>query len=317
MHSLGSLMLIFVYAVVLVVWLRYLVFAALGIVSSARFHDPVPRPRAQRAAVSVIIPALNESSVILGALESLAAGEFLPSEVFVVDDGSSDVTADVARRGLAKFPLGSLLRHPLNLGKAAALNTGLCCCRSDYVLTMDADTRLSRGALAAAVAAIEFAGADALAFSLDVSDSCLLLQQIQRQEYRYSLNVDRAAQAFLCAISVLPGAATLFRRTALEDLRFSGRTCAEDADLTLHLARRGLSLIFASDARAMTLVPRTLLGLIRQRTRWIRGAFAMPLVAWLIGENIVFFFCVCASKFCFCHIYSVNFSANCRGLCCF
>ncbi len=72
----------------------------------------VPRPSV------VVIPAYNEEANLGRVIASLRAAE--PElEIAVVDDGSRDATAEVARRAGA-----TVLRHPFNLGYGAALQTG-------------------------------------------------------------------------------------------------------------------------------------------------------------------------------------------------
>ena len=66
--------------------------------------------------VLVIVPAYNEGRVITDTVERLLAAGY---QVVVVDDGSSDETAEVGRLPIA------YLRHPVNLGQGAALQTGM------------------------------------------------------------------------------------------------------------------------------------------------------------------------------------------------
>lgn len=83
---------------------------------------------------AVIIPAWNEAPTI-GPLVRRARA--LVATVIVVDDGSTDATAELARAAGA-----SALRHPRNLGKGAALRTGLNAARAKgfaWALTLDAD----------------------------------------------------------------------------------------------------------------------------------------------------------------------------------
>jgi polyprenyl-phospho-N-acetylgalactosaminyl synthase len=85
--------------------------------------------------VWVIVPCYNEGSVIGGVLKEITAG--LPN-VVCVDDGSSDETVHVIRDSPAH-----LIRHPINLGQGAALQTGLTYALaqpgSRYFITFDAD----------------------------------------------------------------------------------------------------------------------------------------------------------------------------------
>jgi glycosyltransferase involved in cell wall biosynthesis len=75
--------------------------------------------------VWVVIAAYNEARALGRVLADLAG---LPYRILVVDDGSRDATAEVAARGGAE-----VIRHPINLGQGAALQTGI-----DYALTRGA-----------------------------------------------------------------------------------------------------------------------------------------------------------------------------------
>lgn len=86
--------------------------------------------------VSVVIPAYNEGHGIAQALR--AVREYLPdAELLVIDDASSDDTAEQARSAGAR-----VLRHPLNKGNGAAVKTGLRNATGEVVLLMDADGQM-------------------------------------------------------------------------------------------------------------------------------------------------------------------------------
>jgi dolichyl-phosphate beta-glucosyltransferase len=94
-------------------------------------------------ALSIIIPAYNESTRVGGSLEQvLRYAEEYPggAEVIVVDDGSTDATADVVE-GFRPGAAGCLhlLRHPHNRGKGAAVRTGFEAAGGEIVLFTDAD----------------------------------------------------------------------------------------------------------------------------------------------------------------------------------
>lgn len=87
------------------------------------------------AVLSVVIPAYNEESRLPTTLETLRG--YLSGrehEVVVVDDGSSDRTAEVAERFGCR-----VVRHPRNLGKGAAVKSGVLASRGNPVLVTDAD----------------------------------------------------------------------------------------------------------------------------------------------------------------------------------
>jgi len=85
--------------------------------------------------VLVIIPALNEQDTVAAVVG--AVRDFLGSDVLVVDDGSSDATAELARAAGA-----FVVRHPFNLGVGAALRTGFryaAACGYRAAVQIDAD----------------------------------------------------------------------------------------------------------------------------------------------------------------------------------
>lgn len=96
------------------------------------------------SSLSIIIPAYNEAERVGKSLETVAAylTEHSPeSEIIVVDDGSSDRTADLAREVLnAHASLRtSVISYKSNLGKGRAVRLGLLAARSDVALFSDAD----------------------------------------------------------------------------------------------------------------------------------------------------------------------------------
>lgn len=103
------------------------------------------------ATTCVVVPAYREAAVIAGVVATLV-GRF--GEVVVVDDGSRDATGDLAAAAGA-----TVLRHPVNLGQGAALQTGFEYAAQQpwvtHVLTFDAD---GQHHVDDAVAAVELAG---------------------------------------------------------------------------------------------------------------------------------------------------------------
>jgi glycosyltransferase involved in cell wall biosynthesis len=83
--------------------------------------------------VSVIVPALNEASTIDAVVKGILAVD--PGyEVIVVDDGSSDATAQVARDAGAV-----VISHPYNLGNGASITAGSLAASGDVIVMIDAD----------------------------------------------------------------------------------------------------------------------------------------------------------------------------------
>jgi glycosyltransferase involved in cell wall biosynthesis len=88
---------------------------------------------ADPSAVSIVIPAYNESDAIadvIGLLRAAAAWR----EIIVVDDGSTDGTGDRAAAAGA-----TVVRHPYNIGNGAAVKNGIRRATGEYILIVDAD----------------------------------------------------------------------------------------------------------------------------------------------------------------------------------
>src|SRR6185369_13789720 len=112
----------------------------------------------------------------------------------------------------------------------------------------------------------------AVAGTVRVGNVHNLLTRWQALEYITSIAVDRAAQAYLGAIMVVPGACGAWRRSALMAVGgFSDRTLAEDCDVALSVHEAGYSIVQDMSAVGRTECPMTLGDLAKQRFRWIFG----------------------------------------------
>lgn len=103
------------------------------------------------AGLSVIVPVYNEVSTIKTVLQRIVC-EPTPKEVIVVDDGSTDGTAEAVaawiQHGQDQLQTPHVtrivaLQHPLNRGKGAAIRTGLEHARSEFIVVQDADLEVS------------------------------------------------------------------------------------------------------------------------------------------------------------------------------
>ncbi|HMZ08514.1 MAG TPA: glycosyltransferase family 2 protein [Anaerolineales bacterium] len=87
--------------------------------------------------ISVIIPAFNEGAGIGGLIERIrvvlqSLDEY--HEIIIIDDGSSDSTAENAKQAGAR-----VITHPYNIGNGAAVKTGIRHAKGSILVTMDAD----------------------------------------------------------------------------------------------------------------------------------------------------------------------------------
>ncbi len=84
--------------------------------------------------LSIVIPAFNEEGAIGGVIDAIKGIALPPYEIIVVDDGSTDSTAEVAvGRG------ATVVTHPYNIGNGAAVKSGIRAARGLGILFMDGD----------------------------------------------------------------------------------------------------------------------------------------------------------------------------------
>jgi dolichyl-phosphate beta-glucosyltransferase len=92
--------------------------------------------------LTIVVPAYNEARRIGPSLIRIlqwAGALTRPVEVIVVDDGSTDDTARVAREALGGFPRSTILRNEGNRGKGYSIRRGVLAARAPFVLVSDAD----------------------------------------------------------------------------------------------------------------------------------------------------------------------------------
>ncbi|RXS70603.1 glycosyltransferase [Streptomyces sp. TM32] len=218
--------------------------------------------------VSVIVPAYNESAGIEAAVRSLLASDH-PVEIIVVDDGSTDGTADLVES--LHLPGVRVIRQR-NAGKPAALNTGLAVASCELVVMVDGDTVFAPDTVRTLVQPFADPGVGAVSGNAKVVNRGGLLGRWQHIEYVVSFNLDRRLFDLAECMPTVPGAVGAFRRRALFALGgVSDVTLAEDTDLTMALCRAGWRVVYEEGAVAWTEAPASLSALWRQRYRWCYG----------------------------------------------
>ena len=127
-------------------------FQAVTSAVPATASSSVPRPAAvkaeQRPLLSLIVPAYNEGERLASSLTEMAeylAGAGLDHEIIVVNDGSTDETADVLERLSGEQPHLRRVGYQPNRGKGHAIRTGVEEARGQYVMFTDADLSIPIG----------------------------------------------------------------------------------------------------------------------------------------------------------------------------
>lgn len=227
--------------------------------------------------VSIIVPAYNEEVNAVSSVQNLLKTNYPRFEIIFVDDGSRDDTYRSVMQAFKDIPAVRVFTKP-NGGKATALNYGMLQSAAEYLICIDADTKLLPDAVSKLMMHFgnyEYPGGKkvgAVAGNVKVGNKVNLLTRWQSIEYISSQNFDRKAFAYVNAITVVPGAIGAFRKSAIaESGGFTSDTLAEDCDLTIRLLRNNYIVQNEAGAIAMTESPETLRMFIKQRFRWSFG----------------------------------------------
>lgn len=189
------------------------------------------------ARVSVLIPTYNRAALLAQALEACRLQTRPADEVIVIDDGSTDATAEVLAGWTAP---GRMVIRQVNGGKAAALNRGLAVARGDAVLMLDDDDLLPPGALARHVAALNASPAAGFSYGRYArftgegtpAAAPTDIEPIDRRD-------PRRLHLRLIDHDFLPNPAWMVRRSAVAQVGGYDDTLArsQDFDMILRLAR--------------------------------------------------------------------------------
>ncbi|MHB1534549.1 MAG: glycosyltransferase [Acidimicrobiales bacterium] len=234
--------------------------------------------------VYYMIPCLNEEGVIgttLAALEGDAA-----ATVVVIDDASDDATGRIARSTDPYAIDVVVLRRELpdaRQGKGAALNAGLAAVRGlaaergqdpdrVVVCVMDADGRLSTGALAEVLPEFDDGRCGAVQLAVRIRNRNSFLTRFQDYQFWTLAAIGQFGRGRIDTVS-LGGNGQFARLSVLNSVGerpWSG-SLTEDLDLTVTLAVRGWDLRISPTAAVDQQAVQTVRSLVRQRTRWYQG----------------------------------------------
>jgi biofilm PGA synthesis N-glycosyltransferase PgaC len=228
--------------------------------------DVAPRPRVR--GVTVIVPAYNEADCVADTLRSLQAQTVAPTEIILVDDGSTDGTGDIGRRAGV-----TVLRPPQNTGsKAGAQNFALAHVRTELVMAIDADTTLEPDAIERLAAC--FDGADvgaACGFVLPRRVSTLW-ERGRYIEYLFAFTFYKPVQDYYRRPLISSGCFSMYRTALMQ--AFGGwpsRTMAEDMDLTWSFHQAGIGVRFEPRAVCYPIEPVDFHFMRKQLHRWSHG----------------------------------------------
>lgn len=228
--------------------------------------------------VTIIVPAYNEEECILKTLESINNTNYENKHTIVVDDGSTDKTAEIVKEFIRTHSSFDLIVQK-NGGKSTAINNALFNkVSSELVMVLDADSILSESAIEKAVKWFLNPKIAALAINVKMLYLPTLVGLCQKYEFLNSYR-GKCAEHVLKTMYIVGGIGSTFRTNLLKEIGgYDTDTPTEDIDLTLKLisnyGNKKYIIGYANDAVVYTQPVQKFKSLVKQRYRWKYGRFA-------------------------------------------
>ena len=229
--------------------------------------------------VSVFIPAHNEEVVIGNTLRAMSRLYYPKDklEIIVINDNSSDRTAEIVEEFSSKYPFIRLIETIApnkGIGKSSALNEGLKQSSGDVIAVYDADNTPERMALWYLVMGLVNDPESAA-----VVGKFRVINAAQTWLTRF-INIETICFQWMAQggrwkwfkVATIPGTNFAIRRSIMEQLGgWDVKALAEDTELTIRVYNLGYHIRFFPAAITWEQEPETLKIWWKQRTRWARG----------------------------------------------
>lgn len=240
-----------------------------------RLNTPYHKPRVllNTPPVSVLIPCYNEGDNAEETISHALALDYPDFEVIAINDGSRDNTGAVLDRMAEKNPRLRVVHLAQNQGKAMGLQAGSLMAKSEILICIDGDALLDPHAAHWMVKHfVENPQVAAVTGNPRIRNRSTLLGRVQVGEFSSIVGMIKRAQRSFGRIFTVSGVITAFRKSAVHQVGYwSADMLTEDIDISWKLQRAGWDIRFEPNALTWILMPETLNGLWKQRTRWAMG----------------------------------------------
>ena len=236
-------------------------------------HPPVIN-ESYKPFVTIMVPAHNEEYVIANTVENILAIDYPNFEIIVIDDRSTDNTANVVRGLEQKYEKVVAFIRPQDAfpGKSAVLNDAMEFAKGDAILVFDADATVEPDFLNKLIPNLEPADVGAVqARKIIRNKDYNFLTRCQNNEYTLDTHFQTGRDAVKGAVE-LRGNGELIKREALEDIGgWNNYTITDDLDMSTRLHIKGWDIRFCPEACVYEEGIVYVFPLFRQRRRWLEG----------------------------------------------
>lgn len=212
--------------------------------------------------VSIIIPSYNFGHHIGETIRSVQEQVYSNWECIIVDDGSTDNTADVAQLA-ARSDDRIIYIHQGNAGVSAARNAGMAKATGDYLLFLDADDKISKEKLAIQVDVLEnnpeidISYSATFYFHNDKPEQLFLTRSLKNEDRTPRINdAGFAVMRLFVGTNIFQPSASLMRRSAVKVTPWFKKElkAMEDWDFFLRLAFNGCHFAYCDNPAAFSTI---------------------------------------------------------------
>ncbi len=225
--------------------------------------------------VSILIPCHNEENVIEKTAENILNLNYNDFEIFLIDDRSTDSTAEVIKKISENNPkIKYLIREKdATAGKSAVLNDAVKLAKGDAILVFDADAKVESDFLDKMILKLEPADVGAVqAQKVIINANQNFLTKCQFNEYILDTHLQVGRDAVRGAVE-LRGNGELIKLQALKSIDYwNENTITDDLDMSTRLHIKGWDIRFCPDVKVYEEGVVDFYALIRQRRRWVEGS---------------------------------------------
>lgn len=222
--------------------------------------------------VSFLVPAYNEEETIESTVEALMEIDYPKSkkEIIIINDGSKDNTAKIARRLVRKYGEVRLLNKP-NSGKANSLNQAIKLAKGELIAVTDADSYPKKDSLKKMVGHFEDRNVAAVTSRVLVKNKVNWLSRFQVLDYSI-IAWTRKLLDFVNSVYVTNGPLSVYRKSVVIKVGgFDLKNLTEDIEITWHILSQGYNSRMSYSAIVYTTVPTEFKVWVSQRVRWNLG----------------------------------------------